>query len=148
MYLFSKNVTNILTIGILIVIIYRFWFKTENFKTNKIKIKIEKHLKTFKEKQPGLMFRKHKLDENTGYLFDYSNNPSNSGFWMKNTYIPLDIIFLDHKYKIIGFLKNMKPQSLESRNINKKYSYAIEVNDGTIDKLKLDIGDHIDLVFS
>ena len=148
MYLFSKNITNILTIGVLILLIYRFWFKNENFKTNKIKIKIEKHLKTFKEKQKGLMFRKTKLDKNTGFLFDYSNNPSNNGFWMKNTYIPLDIIFLDNKYKIIGFLKNMEPHSLKSRNINKKYSYAIEVNDETINKLKLELGDYIDLLFS
>ena len=145
MNLFPKNINNVLTIGILIVIIYR-WFQAENFKTNKIQIK--KHLKTFKEKQQGLMFIKNKLSENTGYLFDYSKNPSNSGFWMKNTYIPLDIIFLDNKYKIIGFLKNMKPHSLESRNINRKYSYAIEVNSGTIDNLKLNIGAHIDLVFS
>ena len=91
------------------------------------------------------MFRKHKLDANTGYLFDYNDNPSSNEFWMKNTYIPLDIIFLDDKYKIIGFLKNMKPHSLESRNINKKYFYAIEVNAGTIENLKLRVGDIIEL---
>ena len=107
----------------------------------------KKIIPIFKEKQKGLMFRKNKLDKNTGYLFDYSNNPSDVVFWMKNTYIPLDIIFLDDKYKIIGFLRNMTPHSLESRNINKKYSYAIEVNADTIDNLKLNIGDHIDLLF-
>ena len=143
MNIFSKEVHILITIMILIVIIYRFFFYTEHYKT--IQIKIEKHLKTEEEKQKGLMFRKHKLDANTGYLFDYNDNPSSNGFWMKNTYISLDIIFLDDKYKIIGFLKNMKPHSLESRNINKKYFYAIEVNAGTIENLKLRVGDIIEL---
>jgi uncharacterized membrane protein (UPF0127 family) len=39
----------------------------------------------------------------------------------------------------------MKPHSLESRNINKKYFYAIEVNAGTIENLKLRVGDIIEL---
>ena len=143
MNILSKEVHSLIIIVILIIIIYRFFFNTEHYKT--IQIKIEKHLKTEAEKQKGLMFRKHKLDTNTGYLFDYSDNPSSNGFWMKNTYISLDIIFLDDKYKIIGFLKNMKPHSLESRNINKKYFYAIEVNAETIENLNLIVGDNIEL---
>ena len=89
------------------------------------------------------MFVKNPLPKNSGYLFE---NPSK--FWMKNTYIPLDIIFINkHKdnYKIIGYLENMVPKSLESRGIQKKSKYAIEVNAGTIKHLNLKIGDVITL---
>ena len=106
-------------------------------------IHILKHLKTSKETAQGLMFVKKPLPKNSGYLFE---NPSK--FWMKNTYIPLDIIFINkHKdnYKIVGYLENMVPKSLESRGIQKKSNYAIEVNAGTIKHLNLKIGDVIKL---
>ena len=82
----------------------------------------------------------------TDVMYSVVKNPSK--FWMKNTYIPLDIIFINkHKdnYKIIGYLENMVPKSLESRGIQKKSKYAIEVNAGTIKHLNLKIGDVITL---
>ena len=124
---------------LLLLIIIKLYLYREQFTT----IHILKHLKTPKETAQGLMFVKNPLPKNSGYLFE---NPSK--FWMKNTYIPLDIIFINkHKdnYKIIGYLENMVPKSLESRGIQKKSKYAIEVNAGTIKHLNLKIGDVITL---
>lgn len=59
----------------------------------------------------GLMFRKDSLKPNHGMLF-HTGRKYNS-FWMKNTYIPLDVIFLDETFKIIGFVENNQPLSLE-----------------------------------
>ena len=64
---------------------YFYIFKNKETYSNKIKI--IKHFKTPKENR-GLMFIKDKLPENSGALFDYSNNPQRVSFWMKNTFIP------------------------------------------------------------
>ena len=134
-----------LVIVLLLLIFIKLYLSREQFTT----IRILKHLKTSKETAQGLMFVKNPLPKNSGYLFE---NPSK--FWMKNTYIPLDIIFINkHKdknqdknqYKIVGYLENMVPKSLESREIQKKSNYAIEVNAGTIKHLNLKIGDVITL---
>lgn len=75
----------------------------------------------------GLMFRTEPLEENHGMLFD-KGTWSSSGFWMKNTYIPLDILFLDDDFTVIDVIHNMKPLDTTSRNINKPWRYAIEIN--------------------
>ena len=124
---------------LLLIILIKLYLSREQFTT----IHILKHLKTPNETAQGLMFVKKPLPKNSGYLFE---NPST--FWMKNTYIPLDIIFINkdnYNYKIVGYLENMVPKSLESRGIQKKSKYAIEVNAGTIKHLKLKIGDVIKL---
>ena len=79
----------------------------------------------------GLMFRKEPLEQNHGMLFD-KGTWSTSGFWMKNTYIPLDILFLDDTFKVIDILYDMKPFDTTSRNINKPWRYAIEINAGSM----------------
>src|SRR3989344_2502586 len=55
--------------------------------------------KTDVEKAQGLMFREH-LDRNSGMLFIYDEEGSYS-FWMKNTLIPLDIIWINSQNKVV-----------------------------------------------
>ena len=118
-----------------------------NIKQKPKQIKIIKHFKTPIDQAKGLMFVKKKLPKNSGALFDYSKNPHQLSFWMKNTYIPLDILFLDKHKKVIGLLENMIPHSLKSKSINKIASYAIETNAGTIKNNKINIGDIIEFVY-
>jgi uncharacterized membrane protein (UPF0127 family) len=47
---------------------------------------------------------------------------------MRNTFIDLDIIFLDHNKTVVGILRNMKAHDETSKGISKKYYYAIECN--------------------
>tara|TARA_B110001469_G_C9551213_1_gene273503 strand:+ start:563 stop:859 length:297 start_codon:yes stop_codon:yes gene_type:complete len=88
----------------------------------------------------GLMYRKHKLKDKEGMLFnmDYGFN----SMWMKNTYIPLDIIFLDNM-KVVGYIIDAEPLSEKTLEINKQSNKVLEVNGNTIHKYNIDIGDII-----
>lgn len=94
----------------------------------------------------GLMYKKDKLKNKSGLLFDYKRYGIFT-FWMKNTYIPLEIICLDHEYKVLGVIKDMKPKSKKKRTLDRPFRYAIEVNNGTCKKYKIKKGDSIKLEF-
>ena len=87
------------------------------------------------------MFRKNKLKYNEGMLFlmTYKNNT----MWMKNTYIPLDIIFLDNNMRILGHIEDTIPLSLDSIGINKKSNNVLEMNSGSVKYFNMKIGDKI-----
>ena len=91
--------------------------------------------------ETGLMYRRS-LPENAGVLFIYKQ-PQPLSFWMKNTYIPLDVIFIDKDMKIITIHKNVKPLSEDSIESYVESMYAIEVNAGFCDKYRIQIGDYI-----
>ena len=93
------------------------------------------------ELSKGLMFKKS-LPKDEGALFIMKENKVQK-FWMKNTFIPLDIIFLDNNKKIIGFIKNTIPFDLTNYYINKPSKYVIEVNSGFVNRHNLRIGDNI-----
>jgi uncharacterized membrane protein (UPF0127 family) len=84
----------------------------------------------------------HLIKFKQGMLFDYGKNRIIS-MWMKNTFIPLDIIFLDNDYKVINYHKNATPHSLEGLSSKKEAYYAIELNAGSIDDLNIGVGDNI-----
>ena len=93
------------------------------------------------EKIKGLMHRKDILKHNEGMLFpmEYKYN----SMWMKNTYIPLDVIFLDDNMKILGYIENTVPLSLESISIDKKSHNVLEMNSDSVKKFNMKIGDKI-----
>jgi uncharacterized membrane protein (UPF0127 family) len=88
----------------------------------------------------GLMFRKH-LPENHGMLFKF-NDPQILKFWGLNTYIPLDIAFVDADKTIIkiGRIKKMSMDGVSSEN---KAIMAVEANDGFFANNKIKVGDKI-----
>ena len=91
----------------------------------------------------GLMFRAEPLGQNEGLLFD-KGGWSNTGFWMKNTLIPLDIIFMDVEFRVIDVLRDMVPGDLTVRSINKPWRYAVEVNAGGYQDVN--IGDRLNII--
>jgi len=64
-------------------------------------------------------------------------------FYMKNTLIPLDIIFIDDQYKIVSFQKNAKPLDETSLPSEKAAIYVLEINAGLSDQWNLKTGDSI-----
>ena len=79
---------------------------------------------------------------NEGMLFIWKREDYRS-FWMKNTSIPLDIIFLNKKYKIVDISYNAKPFSLKPIFSKKKAKYVLELNKGVFDSYKFDLKDKI-----
>ena len=92
--------------------------------------------------QRGLMFRKH-LAEDSGMLFDF-NNPQKLNFWGLNTYIPLDIAFVD-KTGRIKKISTISP--LSSKTVSSDYEcvIAIEANLGFFDQNRIRPGDQINI---
>jgi len=90
----------------------------------------------------GLMFRKH-LPENHGMLFKFDNSQVLK-FWGLNTYIPLDIAFVDNDKKIIK-IGRIKKMSMDGVSSEDKSIIAIEANDGFFANNKIKVGDSIDM---
>ena len=95
------------------------------------------------ERMNGLMFRKN-LDENSGMLFVFDNEESQI-FWMKDTLIPLDMIFIGKDLKIIN-IEHALPCGKEPCPLYKSQApskYVLEVNSGFSAKNNLKAGDKI-----
>lgn len=98
------------------------------------------------EQSRGLMFRKN-LQWNNGMLFVY-NEERNLTFWMKNTLIPLDMIFIDKDLTIVDIKQNVQPCLEENCPVypsNKPAKYVLEVNAGFVEENKIRIGDKLSL---
>ena len=97
--------------------------------------------KTIEERRTGLMYRK-KLLNNEGMLFIFPREKIIQ-LWMKNTYIPLDVIFISKNKVIVDIKKNMERLSETIVSSKVKSRYALEFNAGLINKLDIKIGDKI-----
>jgi len=92
----------------------------------------------------GLMFRKHlKTDSGMIFIFDSSHHQP-IAMWMKNTYIPLDMLFVSKEKIIIGIAENTEPLSLKTiRPTLKPSAYVIELNAGEVKKHGIKVGDKL-----
>ncbi|PSH02452.1 MAG: hypothetical protein BRC26_00480, partial [Nanohaloarchaea archaeon QH_8_44_6] len=87
------------------------------------------------------------LDENHGMIFMYDKSETRS-FWMKNTLIPLDIIFLDSNRTIINIEKaypepDTADSELERYRSGAPAQYVIEVNQNFTDRNNIEVGDTV-----
>jgi YVTN family beta-propeller protein len=92
----------------------------------------------------GLMFRKH-LPWNAGMLFAYSDEETRS-FWMKNTLIPLDMMFVDSSSRIVDIKENVPPceqDECPSYPSKEPAQYVLEVNAGFVQDKGVKIGDQL-----
>ncbi len=93
--------------------------------------------------QRGLMHRRH-LPPKRGMLFVFASERVRS-FWMKNTLIPLDMLFVKEDMTIAGIERDTVPLSLDSRSIGIPTRYVIEVNGGFTAKHGIEAGSRVTL---
>lgn len=91
-------------------------------------------------REQGLMFRKQ-MDENKGMLFVWPNAAQRT-FWMKNTYLPLDMIFIQHG-KVLGVVADAKPLDETPLSVPGTSDAVLEVNAGWAARHGVVAGDEI-----
>jgi len=150
----NKKKTILVSLALLTTItsVYYFFFWTSPEKV-KVKIKDKTYTlemaKTIAQKTKGLSQRES-LCSDCGMIFVYSFE-QRLPFWMKDTLLTLDIIWLDQNGRIVHLEKTVPPKSKNENGNYKLYNpsakaqYVIELNAGQIDQLQLNTGDLIDL---
>ena len=98
--------------------------------------------RTEEEKKIGLMFRKT-LAKNAGMLFLYKREALRL-MWMKNTFIPLDILFIDKKGVIKRVVKRTIPHSLATISSRQSVLAVLELRGGITSSLEIKQGDRIE----
>lgn len=96
---------------------------------------------TDKERETGLMYRKE-LPDGKGMLFDFSPEQQIS-MWMKNTFIPLDMIFIRADGRILRIAENTEPHSLKIISSGGPARAVLEVIAGTAQKYGIKPGDRV-----
>jgi hypothetical protein len=134
-----------LTLILLAVAVFFLGGKTKKslveFPSHNLKIEVEL-AQTIVQQAKGLMYRES-LAENAGMLFIFSGeNPKT--FWMKNTKIPLDLIFISADKKVAEIKENFEPcreASCPAYQSQAAVKYVLEVNAGFVSKNNIQIND-------
>ena len=96
--------------------------------------------KTPEERSHGLMGRKY-LGKDEGMLFIFETEDRH-GFWMKDTFIPLSIAFIEKNGRIV-WITDMKPLTLDSHVPPQPVLYALEMNKGWFSSRGIKVGDMV-----
>jgi len=96
-------------------------------------------MRTPAELEKGLMFRKY-LPQDRGMLFVFATEEP-VAMWMKNTYLPLDMIFIGRTGRVVGLAENAEPLSEKIIPSGAPTAGVLEVNAGIAAKIGLKIGD-------
>lgn len=93
------------------------------------------------ERRIGMMFRTS-MEENQGmfFIFPYETRQS---FWMKNTILPLDMIFINSSNEIVTIHKNTTPYAETQYPSTRSAQYVLEMNAGYCDRVGIKEGDKI-----
>ena len=84
--------------------------------------------RTDSQRARGLMFRRE-LDENRGMLFVFRES-EHLTFWMHNTYLPLDMVFITSNMRVLGVVENAVPMTDDPREVPGDSQYVLEVRGG------------------
>lgn len=101
------------------------------------------------QRQKGLMYRRF-LPRDRGMLFVFFQEGI-WGFWMKNTRIPLDIIWMDSSGRVVGIARNVQPSGLDEPpvfNNDRPARYVLEANAGFTDQNGVMVGDQAHIRYS
>jgi uncharacterized protein len=93
---------------------------------------------TPEQQERGLMFRKS-LRKDAGMLFVFGSDQLRF-FWMKNTYIPLDLVFITSKLEVASIFRQAKPFDESSIPSTIPARYVLEINAGEADRCKIRVG--------
>jgi uncharacterized membrane protein (UPF0127 family) len=96
---------------------------------------------TEQERNRGLMYRSV-LDEDEGMLFDF-HTPRPVAFWMKNTLIPLDMIFIGADGRIVNIAADTRPHSLDPVPSDGPVLAVLEIGGGLSVELGIEPGDRV-----
>ncbi len=103
---------------------------------------------TLQQKARGLMMRES-LPEHAGMWFRYDQErPADAGFWMFNTWIPLDIAYMDEDMRIVKIIQMQPCETIIRENCpaydpGVSYHSALEVNHGYFDRFGIEVGDQL-----
>ncbi|MDQ6985138.1 MAG: DUF192 domain-containing protein [Candidatus Dojkabacteria bacterium] len=96
------------------------------------------------KRQEGLMYRKE-LDKNSGMIFIFEKDQPLT-FWMKNTLLSLDIMYINSEYEIVKIYSSTKTNQTSELYPSIVLSmYVIEVNSGWAEDNKIEVGDIINI---
>ncbi|WP_395696552.1 DUF192 domain-containing protein [Methylocella sp.] len=98
-------------------------------------------MRTEEGRERGLMFRRS-IPADHGMLFDFDGERV-IDMWMKNTFIPLDMIFIGRAGKVVAVLENTEPMSERILSSRVPALRVLEVNAGTAARIGLEIGDAV-----
>jgi uncharacterized protein len=93
------------------------------------------------QQEQGLMFRRA-LAPDAGMLFDFKQ-PTMATMWMRNTLIPLDMLFVDQQGLIVNIAQRAVPQSDQTIAAAAPVRAVIELNGGTTERLGIEPGDRV-----
>ena len=94
--------------------------------------------RTSAEREQGLMYRTQ-MASDAGMLFLFEQ-PSELVFWMKNTLIPLDMIFIGRDRRVVGVVENAQPETLTARRVDGLSQFVLEINGGLAAKMGIRTG--------
>lgn len=92
-------------------------------------------------RQTGLMHRTS-MDPDAGMLFLW-DRPTMIGMWMKDTYIPLDMLFLSTRGVVIRIAENTEPHSLTPIRSGAPVLGVLELNAGSVERFAIKVGDRV-----
>ena len=99
---------------------------------------------TVKQRAIGMQNRTT-LGETSGMLFVFPQS-TNTGFWMKDTLIALDMLFIDENFTIVHIEHNALPHTLENRQAGQPYIAVLEIRGGTAQHLGISREDRVRFV--
>ena len=99
---------------------------------------------TPEERAEGLMYR-DEVPDGTGMLFVFDDNRPRS-FWMANTYVALDIAYMDPSYRIVDIIA-MEPLVEDSYPSDAPAMFGLEVRQGWFEEHDIDVGAQANIVF-
>jgi uncharacterized membrane protein (UPF0127 family) len=100
--------------------------------------------RTHDARMRGLMNRRE-LGANDGMLFVFPAS-EHQQFWMRNTFLPLDMVFIESNRRVLGVVRNATPMTDDPREVEGNSQYVLEVNAGFTARHHIDRGTVVEFV--